>query len=178
MKIYEIAPHSDKYDSFYCTGEDDYRIIKHFLGYRNFDKAPAFWRPIPVTIDRMEKSGEFPALSTAIVFSQKALQILKPLVEGSVEFLPLQCDSGEFVMLKITDIADCLDYTRAEVKRFPSSGRVMQVISYAFRKNCLDNKIIFKIPEQKARVYVSQRFKDCVENNQLEGLIFSEIYSE
>ena len=90
----------------------------------------------------------------------------------------MQCDSGEFVMLKITNVVDCLDYTRAEVKRFPSSGRVMQVISYAFKKDRLDNKIIFRIPEQTSRVYASQQFKDCVEKNQLEGLIFSEVYSE
>jgi RHS repeat-associated protein len=32
--------------------------------------------------------------------------------------------------------------------------------------------------EARARVFVSQEFKDCVEKNNLEGLIFREIYSE
>jgi hypothetical protein len=176
MKIYEIVPESNKYDSLYCIDENGYRVIRHFLGYRPYDKAPDSWQPIRVAIDKMDKQGEFPALSTAIVFSSKALQILKPLTENSVEFLPLECDSGEFVMLKPTSI-DCLDYDRAEVRRFPSSGRVMDVLSYAFKTNNLGNKTIFKIPEQKARVYVSQEFKDCVESNKLEGLIFVEIYS-
>lgn len=177
MKIYEIVPYSNLYDSLYCKNDDDYRIIRHFFGYRHYDKAPETWKPIPVAIDKMDKQGEFPGLSTAIVFSGKALQILKPLVEKNVEFLPLQCDSGEFVMLKPTSI-DCLDYERAKVKRFSSSDRVMNVLSYAFKTKSLNGKNIFKIPEARARVFVSQEFKDCVEKNNLEGLIFREIYSE
>lgn len=177
MKIYEIVPDPDMYDSLYYVNDNDYRIANHFLGYRHYDKAPETWRAIPVAIEKMDKQGEFPSLSTAIVFSNKALQILKPLIEKSVEFLPLQCYSGEFVILKPPSI-NCLDYECARVRRFPSSGRVMDVLSYAFKIESLNNKNIFKIPEQKARVYVSQKFKDCVEGNKLEGLIFREIYSE
>ena len=177
MKIYEIVPDSNKYDSLYCINDDGYRIIRHFLGYRPYDKAPESWQAIPVAIDKMDKKGNFPALSTAIVFSEKALQILTPLTEETVEILPLKCNSGQFVILKVTDVIDCLDYSRAKVRRFPSSGRVMDILSYAFKTERLDNKNIFKIPEQKARVYVSQTFKECVENNKLEGLIFREVYS-
>jgi hypothetical protein len=177
MKIYEIVPESNVYDSLYYIDDNDYRVIKHFLGFRPYDQAPKTWQPIRVAVDKMDKQGEFPALSIAIVFSSKALQILKPLIENSVEFFPLQCDSGEFVMLKPTSI-DCLDYSRAEVRRFSSSGRVMDVLSYAFIKGSVDHKNIFTMPEEKTRVFVSQEFKDCVESNKLEGLIFVEIYSE
>lgn len=177
MKIYEIVPDPDVYDSLYYVNDNDYRIVDHFLGYRPYDKAPETWKPIPVAIEKMDKQGEFPSLSTARVFSSKALQILKPLIEKSVEFLPLQCDLGEFVMLKPTSI-DCLDYERAKVKRFSSSDRVMNVLSYAFKSGSINDKNIFKIPEARARVFVSQEFKDYVEKNNLEGLIFREIYSE
>jgi hypothetical protein len=178
MKIYEPIPDSDVYDSLYYINDNDYRIVWHFLEGQHYEQAPTFWQPICVGIEPMAKKGEFPSLSTALVFSDKALKVLMPLIKNSIDLLPLQCNSNHYTIIKVHDVVDCLDYSRAVVRKFPSSGRIMEIISYSFKYECINNKNIFKIPEIKTRVFVSQKFKDFVENNHLEGLIFREVYSE
>lgn len=177
MNIYQPFHNSDIYDSLYCINDNDYRIIKHFLGhglYKHYEQAPPFWQLIPVSIEKMHKRCDFPGLSIALVCNHKAWQILEPLIKNSVELLPLQCDSGEYSIIKVIDVADCLDYSRAVVKRF-DNGRVMHVVAYAFKDGCIGDRIIFKLPECGTRVFVSQAFKDCIESHGLKGLFFKQV---
>ena len=182
MKIYEVVPNSDVYDALYCNDDSEYRLILRFFGYYPYhqDKSPKVWKPITVKIDPRHKKGDFPSLCPFLVFSSRARKVLQPLIGNYVEFLPLKLegDLEQYAIAKIKQRTDCLDYSRAEFKRFPSSGRVMRVVKYAFKQGSLENKQFFNIPEQKARFFVSDKFKTCVESNNLEGLIFREVYSE
>lgn len=55
---------------------------------------------------------------------------------------------------------DCLDYDKSEIKRFPSSGRVMRVMKYVFKIEKLMDAIIFKLSEfPKSISYVTEELK-------------------
>jgi len=81
-----------------------------------------------------------------------------------------------FYVINVTDLIDCLDYDNSEIKRFPSSGRVMRVIKYVFKIEKLRNTTIFKLPEfPKAISYVTEEFKNVVEENNIKGFKFKEL---
>ena len=182
MKIYEVIPNSDVFDALYCLDDNGYRLISRFFGYYPYheDKTPKVWKPITVKIDPRHKKGDFPSLCPFFVFSSRVREVLQPLLGNNVDFLSLKLESDleQYAIAKIKERTDCLDYSRAEFKRFPSSGRVMRVLKYAFKKGSLDSKNFFNIPEATARFFVSEKFKECIESNNLEGLIFREVYSE
>jgi hypothetical protein len=113
-------------------------------------------------------------LSSRLVYIDKAWQILAPLLQDYVKLLPLQCESGNYIILK-PQIIDCLDRSLTVIKRFDDSDHVMHVVSYAFKTEIIKDKHFFTIPEAFAYNFVSQTFKDCVEANGLEGLIFRKI---
>jgi hypothetical protein len=178
MNLYYPLPDSDTYDCLNAVNSEYFKLLMYFMGYpayQHYEGMPSSWKPIPVEIERREKSGHFPSLSGhPLVVSEEARKILQPLIGGSVQFLPLICSSGNYAVLKVVDVVDCLDYTRAVVSRFRSSGRVMSIKSYAFKEGCIGDRAIFQLPELNT-VLVSQRFKDCVDANGLEGLIFRQV---
>ncbi len=182
MQIYHVTRNPDVYDALYCNDDSEYRLILRFFGYYPYhqDKSPKVWKPITVKIDPRHKKGDFPSLCPFLVFSSRARKVLQPLIGNYVEFLPLKLegDLEQYAIIKIKQRTDCLDYSRAEVKRFSHSGRVMRVLKFAFKKGSLNNKNFFNIPEETAGIFVSDKFKNCVEDNNLEGLIFREVYSD
>lgn len=171
MNIFYPIPDSDEYDRLYCPNKEDRGI----LGELRFSSQPNHsWESLPVEIDPAGKSGDFPSISGhQLVFSQRAWQVLKPIVEKSAEALPLICASGNYFVINVFDIVDCLDLSNAQVSRF-SDGRLMRIKSYAFKEGCIGDRNIFKLP-QPSDVLVTQTFKDVVEKNDLEGLIFRKV---
>ena len=52
-------------------------------------------------------------------------------------------DNGEYDINK-PNLKDCIDFKKAEVKRFKSSGKIMRFIKYAFKEEVIKNESIFK----------------------------------
>lgn len=172
MTIYRIVPDSDTYHSLSIIDSEHVEIFRQFTG-----KSLAHsWFPVQVRIFRAKKSGDFPSLLSHVpIFSERALQILRPLISNSLEALPLKCDFGKFYAANILDVVDCLDDSLANIERF-SSGRIMAIERYAFKEDCIEGKHIFKIPETALQdVLVSDNFKSLVEENGLLGLEFKQV---
>ncbi len=104
--------------------------------------------------------------------SPRARILLEPLITTQVEFLPVETPVGPYYGLHVKYV-DCLDVDHAEVVRFKSSGRIMEVIKYAFYWERLEDIHIFRLPELGlSRLFVSDEFKRVVEENGLTGLLF------
>ena len=178
MNIYEISNNCDIYDSLYYVNQEDSEIVDRVLGYGIYADRPfnQEWKPIAVRIYPKQKRGDFIGLPGTLGCNKQAYKILEPLIKNSVELLPLNCKEGNYSLIKVTDIVDCLDYDNSTIDRF-DDGRVMWVDSFAFYPEKIQNKHIFKIPELNAVYLVSQTFKNCVEIHGLEGLIFRLVWS-
>jgi hypothetical protein len=125
--------------------------------------------------------GDFPNLSWAgPVFSQRAWDLLGPLIASSVEALPIIHPSGKrYYIINVLDVIDCLELERCETNR--NSGSLKDDFSaiyvYAFKEDMIRDKHIFKAPQTKyLEEYVSEEFKRVVEKNGLVGLAFRQIY--
>lgn len=177
MKIYHTKPNANNYDNLVAVNEEDEILLLHFLGDLHWYKLPESWQSIRVDFyGEIKQRGDFPSIAALhLTFSEKALRILQPIMGESVELLPVMCTNGErYFVIKIVDVVDCLDYSRAVVRRNSHSGRVSVIDSFAFKDGCIGDRNIFRLPELN-QALVSQAFKDCVENNGLEGLKFKQV---
>lgn len=93
------------------------------------------------------------------VWSAEARSVLEPLIATDVEFVELPVGGTTAHAVNVLRIVDCIDYDKAEVERYKSSGRLMRFRRYAFVERRLADIHIFKIPEKPTGyVFVSDEF--------------------
>ncbi len=103
---------------------------------------------------------------------KEATEVIRPLVEGTVEFLPLETEIGNYFALHVKFL-DCLDASRSVVERAEEDGSIIGVDRYAFHWDRLRDAHMFRIPEQGlSRLFVSASFKSIYEENKWTGLLF------
>ncbi|WP_407712621.1 imm11 family protein [Clostridium botulinum] len=91
--------------------------------------------------------------------------------------VPLSYDKGDYSVINVTNVKDCVDYEKAEVKRFKGSDKIFRFIKYAFKPESIKNEHIFKVCEySKIFVFVSDEFKNLVESSGLKGFLFIEVW--
>lgn len=113
---------------------------------------------------------------SSFILNEYAFNILYPYLKGHVQIFKIKNQDGLFYVINVTDVIDCLNYDKSEIKRFQSTGRVMKVIKYSFIKSKLKNAVIFKLPEfVKAHSYVTEEFKNIAEENNIKGFKFEEL---
>jgi len=174
MEIFILLPDYENYEGLRFTNPEDWQIMYKFKGIALANS----WNPVDVYTDEHGYTGDFPGLPGGIppVFSERALKILSPIILDDIEALPLNNSTAQLYAINVLTVSDCLDQSRSQMQLF-NDNRVMVIERYAFKENCLQDKHIFKIPEQLGNlVYVSGAFKTLIEENGLTGLEFKKIY--
>lgn len=175
MKIWLLNFELDKYDNLEPINEITIDEIQTFDG-RSHVKD---WRVLPVQRLEPEKRLE---LSDAPgffipVFSRRALECLKPLIDKNVEFLPLDFKENEYYGINVITVLDAINYERSIYKTFSDGKKIMRFKKYAFLTEVVDGIPIFKITDERKRwSFVSEEFKQVVEENHLTGFIFKLIW--
>ena len=172
MSLYVYKPDSDTFDSLSLANKSGYDRLSRLVGPR----MAAGWRPLTVQVHKGNRSGDFPSLASHVpVFSRKALDALQPLIGDTVEVLPLKCSSTDLFAINVLMITDCFDESNASFER-DQGGDVFYISRYAFDEQCLRGKHIFKIRQAPLHdVFVSEEFKQAVEQNGLQGLRFRKV---
>lgn len=126
-----------------------------------------------------KRLGNFLHSSNGLVLDQKAAQLFQAWVAPSIELLPLKTDHGDFYLLHVLDIIDCIDYKRSEIIYYQSTGRLAGIPKRVFRKELIAGKHIFMLPEDgMPNIYISDEFKKAIEDNGLEGVKFIKRWEE
>jgi hypothetical protein len=174
MAIWEITFDADTFQHLIPLKPANLEWIDLFQG----SLIGTSWINVYVVVSNLndKQIGDFPSIGgVPPIFNDRALNILLPLIYNDIEFLPLQCDTSILHAINIIKVVDCLDYNTSKLKLFPD-GRVMRIEKYGFKKDCLKDVHLFKIPEQiKNRHYVSDEFKHMVETNHLKGMLFHQV---
>lgn len=149
------------------------------------------WEPLRVWYDPTEFEeglgmANFPSWSAAtVVCDVKAKEIVRELIEDHVELLPLayypsfeeKAIHSNYYAINVLQILDCLDFERSEFTRFKSTGGIRSIVKYEFRANCIGGIPIFKLPILNSiRTFVTDEFKQLVEDNNLTGLKFRKVW--
>ena len=139
----------------------------------------------PLDFEKDLGMANFPRWSAvSIVCDAVAKEIIHKLLADHVEFLPLAYYGTKFLDGKVSDskysainvlkILDCLDHKRIE---FSYYGSLKYISQLAFKPNCIGGTPIFKLPIQNSiSTYVTNEFKQLVEDNNLTGLKFRKVW--
>ena len=176
MKIWQLQFEVDMYDNLIPIKELTADEIQSFDGRKKKDG----WKPIPVKRMEPEKNlelGDAPGFIIP-VFSKRALEILEPLIYDSIEELELQFQVAEYYGINVISVLDVIDYSKSKYKMYSDGKRIMVFQKYAFRicDELLNNHIFKIIDETRRRAFVSDRFKETVEENNLLGFKFKLVW--
>lgn len=176
MKIWQLYFEVDEYDNLVPVRAFTADEIQSFDGRKRKD----CWKPLPVRRMEPEKKLELSDAPgfTIPVFSKKALEVLRPLIQNSIEELELLFQEAEYYAINITTILDVIDHSKSKFKMYSDGNRIMAFQKYVF-KSCdeLRNNNIFKIvDEPRRRAFVSDKFKQAVERNNLSGFKFKMVW--
>lgn len=170
MKIWLLDCDVDNYDNL--TWHDDINIDE----VQTYDgrKKLANWNPVKVKRMYGKKFSNSPGLSSHIaVFDKIAVETLKDLLFGNAEILPLICEDGEFSVINVTKVLDCIDYENAEYKTYRDGKRIMRFTKYAFDISKVKNEHLFKIVDEPLRrPFVSDVLRNRILSNNLKGFKF------
>jgi hypothetical protein len=116
--------------------------------------------------------GDFTWLGGAeggIVLNERAMEVLESLIREYVEVIPLDHEGRRLHLLNVLSEVDCLDERRSELSRL-RNGRILRIIRPVFRDIDIEPVHIFKLPQPKIPIFVSDTFKREVDTNELTGL--------
>lgn len=181
MTVYRIKPDTN-YPLLATASDAESRKVPWFNGRSIRDK----WVDVEVQLVTEEgmmpsnEASDFPHFLSAgmLVCSAKAWGHLESLVANNIEVFKLNCGNCEdevFYAVNVVRVIDCLDYSRSAISYRPS-GRMKRPVPMFLRSECFGEEPIFKIPEWAITdIFVTDAFKDVVEQNELIGLTFTKI---
>lgn len=176
MKIWEMNSDANNYDNFTLCNESDWDklMVYEFDGKCIKDT----WIEFCVKEIESIRKGDKPSLFGSIpVFSHRAVEVLKEYLDNGTEILPLRYDKGEYFVINVINVKECIDFEKSEIKRFKSSDKIMRFKKYVFKEEAIKNEHIFKISEfSKGGVFVSDKFRNEVLRHQLQGFLFKEVW--
>lgn len=114
-----------------------------------------------------------------LLCTESAMDKLKQYVEGFVEFIPVKYKNKYLYMIKILKFIDALNYEKVKLE-YLKSGLAIGVLKYSFLENMVEGVPIFKIllngNVYSVDIFISTELKRTIEENNLEGLIFNEVW--
>lgn len=125
------------------------------------------------------RKGDFPpAAFGTIIFSARAVKAYEDLLQGKVNYLPIDCDCEERYYLADLPIVDCLDYEKSVIDYFPpGSNSILCFDRFAFKADIVANETIFQIPESRARIFVTDIFIERAKTAGLAGISFVKVWN-
>lgn len=179
MKVFALKPVPDKYQLLSLSDEQAEQRLDWFAGKPIGDS----WVRFHVEVLRDEEyknrqSSDFPSWGGVPVFSRRAVDALRDLLEPNGEILALDCPDGEYFAYNVTRVVDALDELASDVKRF-RDGDVMRILRHSFHPKRVAKQTIFKIPqfEHAHDIYVTDGFVAGVKTAGLIGFEFRELWS-
>ena len=178
MKIFDLGSDANRFQNFvFVDDEDVLGITEKFAG----TPIGMDWQPPRIELlDDADSANrppsDFPNLNGMIpVFSGRAVEALRPLLEPSGELLRLEYDAGEYYAFNITKVVDVLDEAASDVERF-RDGRIMMIKRHAFVPDVeerLRGICVFKLPQRvRGFSYVTDAFVNAVKRHALRGFSF------
>ncbi len=185
MKVYEIIPDVNHYQSFLFDYPSGHRFWQSDEGVFDCTPKGATWSPSVYIEHPKLKRGNIFALAGTLVLDAHATETLRTLLEMSGELLPLTYKAEQFTVLNVIECVDALDDAKTKWVYGKSTGAKIKIEQYAFHRHRLPEVPLFKIPETSKWGVLTiegmkdpqDEFKPSIERLGLTGLTFKEIWS-
>src|SRR5699024_5184349 len=119
-----------------------------------------------------------------LTVSRKFKDIIKK-IGGDVQFLPVnvvdfesksKIDNDEYFVANVLDIVDALNLENSDYSVMDLDGeKIYSVRKYAVSENKINSKNLFKLKGDEIPLFVSETFKQLVEESNITGCEFIEI---
>lgn len=177
MQVFQFVEAADKYSVPFDWDKDDDNIdyISHIVE-SYFDtkrRVGANWQPSFFgVVNKKQKVGDLGTLigGEQIVFSQKAVDILMPLIKDSVELLPYPTEIGTYYLINVLDEGPYLDRQKTNCDEVLPNGNCFSINKYVFVESMLVGKHILRIPDDAVTRYISGDFIEACRENNLQGI--------
>ncbi|MDN7847949.1 imm11 family protein [Burkholderia seminalis] len=128
------------------------------------------------TSRRKKTSDVHAMLSPFLVFSERALGVLAPVLHGSGEILQVEAPIKGVVGFHVTRVIEnAVDLDASKFKIYPQATVFNKIYLLRSRIEGVD---IFCLKESPATVFVSEHFRGLVEQNRLKGFDFGDVISQ
>lgn len=179
-KIFCLETDPDEHDDLIAISRPDVATYRIFLELRKGMRCADWWEPVPmewkparVRKNRGKAVDIIDLMGDGLTFSDRAVEILAPLIGDAIELLPLAYDGpGHFQVVNMLDIVDCLDEDRSTIERY-SDGDIASVKKYVFKPGSTDGHHLFKCKQWGLHNLASAEFKALVEEKGLVGAYFT-----
>lgn len=177
MQIYKFVEDSDQYSVPFDWDNDDINIdyVSDIVD-TYFDanqRVGGMWQPAFFgTINPRMKVGDLGTLagSERLVFNQRAVDVLGPLLGESVELLPYPTEAGNCYLVNVLDVGNYLDREQTKCREILPSGLCIGISKFVFQADLLRDKHIFRIPDSPVFRYVSGEFVAACRQHGLTGI--------
>jgi hypothetical protein len=135
------------------------------------------WKP-PKVVGNVRPFNDYPCLGlTKPAFSERAVKCLRPMLEANGELLPLDSDLGSYWVFNVQTKCFALDVNRSKIAWWGADcDAAIDVKWFAFNQKKLRGLAIFKLREYPIEVFVTQVFRDRVEECGLNGFHFIKVW--
>ncbi|AYE33971.1 imm11 family protein [Clostridium septicum] len=180
MKIWSLEEDVNHYEHITLDDRNNLNWID-FGDMFNGKSLKDNWTPIRVCLIEHGgklKKGDMPYLSPGKpIFSKSAVTILKDLLEGYAEILPIEYDLQELFIINVTNHIEAINYEKSDVEYMRDGKRILSVNKYYFKIEVVKKQHIFKIVNQlNGTVFVSDDFRNRVIEGGLQGFKFVEVW--
>ena len=141
------------------------------------------WKPVQVGFRKSKGPddrliGDFFYIPSSIpILTERALNLLKPLIESQVALLPLIFGEATLWIAYPTTIVDCYDKVASDFHTLELPDKVVygSAKNLVFHTGCVDDLHIFQLDVLKSNTTVSDEFKRIVDDNGLGGFMFRQV---
>lgn len=176
IKIWNFSINEFDYSEYFMPNEQE-RDFFNTICKPALIKGEAIgkkWRPVIYIKRKQRKNPDFlPIAKVGIVITQKAVDVLKPLLGNSVELLPLRSFKQPMYFVNVLESLDCLDEDETIYKLSAVTKTKVGIVKFAFDPEKIADKHIFKIKGFWYNTFVSDEFRKICKENDLQGVDFS-----
>lgn len=185
MNIFKLKMDTEKYSSFlYELNNNNYN--EPFNNCVRFGEVPkdiytnmkvieytTFTKKIRADCSYLANAGK------AIIINEKAKKIFDENIQQYVYYIPVYNENERLYIMYTNNIIDALDYDKS-IFKCTVSGIKMKIMQHAFYYDKVYGEDIFMVwldgHIHSTEVFVSERVKKFVENNDLKGLMFQNVW--
>ncbi|MCL2082681.1 MAG: hypothetical protein FWH04_05550 [Oscillospiraceae bacterium] len=185
MKYYEMFADSENADNYMrCLGHNTYNVDDYATSSGEIITG---WNiEITFICDNSDERLHRDYLTSDFgwyIVSKRFRGVVEDLARDSIQYLPIKLIRSDinqiddtYMVANVIDIVDAFDLKKSKHKTIRAYGeKIHMVEDYALREKSLEGHHIFKLKGETIPTFVSEKFKDTLQQNNIMGFAFLEV---
>jgi hypothetical protein len=178
--VYELTRFLDdpRYAGFgVADGQRFPRTVPQMRNTRSWrvQRIAGTWQPLRI-VGPVRDFVDLTGIMGSFVFSQRAVDALRDLLEANGELLPLKCSTGQYFAYNLTTVADVLSWKESEIKWLKKPVTAFSIERFVLKPRKLEGLEVFRLPEKPSETFVTEQFVHRAQSAGLKGFRFIRVW--